>query len=307
MNPPVKPLQDELTRQRKERAASFARTGIPHGNVGITLSEALVLGLLRQGVKIYFTVFGHGSTEVGEVLRIYQQAGLVKVYGVHSEIEASHAAAALRWKTNEKAGVVTSIGPGALQAMSASLVPASDGIGVWYLLGDETTEDEGYNMQQIPRHEQGKFLQMAAAMGRAYSLHTPLALPTALQRGAATVDHPYRPGPFFLLLPMNTQTAWLSNFNLEELPEVPHVSLGAALGDYVASSGMDQGCTESGHQSGRGWAPGRSGIGYATSSFGRSPSPFTDCLRLRALPAFAKCWRGRIKGVPMWKLRHGAR
>ena len=33
------------------------------------------------------------------------------------------------------------------EALVASLVPASDGLGVWYLLGDETTEDEGPNMQ----------------------------------------------------------------------------------------------------------------------------------------------------------------
>jgi 3D-(3,5/4)-trihydroxycyclohexane-1,2-dione acylhydrolase (decyclizing) len=187
-------------------------------------------------VKIYFAVFGHGSTEIGEVLRVYQEAGLVRVFGVRSEIEASHAASALRWVTGEKAAVVTSIGPGALQALAASLVPASDGIGVWYLFGDETTEDEGFNMQQIPRHEQGLFLQLTATMGRAYSLHTPLALPTALQRGAATVEHPYRPGPFYLLLPMNTQAAWLPNFNLDELPEVPCLALGAAEGEYAEAA-----------------------------------------------------------------------
>ena len=54
--------------------------------------------------------------------------------------DASHAAMALRWVTGEKAAVVTSIGPGALHALAGSLVPASDGLGVWYLLGDETTE-----------------------------------------------------------------------------------------------------------------------------------------------------------------------
>jgi len=236
MNPSTKPPHDELTRQRIEHAAKFARTGnLPH-RLGLTLSEALVLGLIRQGVKIYFTVLGHGSTEVGEVLRVYQQAGLVRVFGVRSEVEASHASAALRWVTDEKAAVVTSIGPGALQALSASLAPASDGIGVWYLFGDETTEDEGFNMQQIPRHEQGLFLQLAATMGRAYSLHTPLALPTALQRGAATVDHPYRPGPFYLLMPINMQAAWLPDFTLDELPEVHPVSLGAAEGDYAQAT-----------------------------------------------------------------------
>ena len=231
MNASSKPSHEELTRQRRQHAAAFAGNALPD-RLDLTLSEALVLGLLRQEVCTYFTVFGHGSTEVGEVLRIYQEAGLVRVYGLRSEIEASHAATALRWVTGEKAAVVTSIGPGALQALAASLVPASDGIGVWYLFGDETTEDEGFNMQQVPKHEQGLFLQLAAKMGRAYSLHTPLALPTALQRGAATVDHPTRPGPFYLLMPMNTQAAWLPGFNLDELPEACHVSLGAAEVDY---------------------------------------------------------------------------
>ncbi len=232
MNLSPRPSHEELTRQRTEHAEAFAKNTLPR-HLDLTLSEALVLGLLRQDVRIYFTVFGHGSTEVGEVLRVYQEAGLVRVYGVRSEIEASHAASALRWVTGEKAAVVTSIGPGALQALAASLVPASDGIGVWYLFGDETTEDEGFNMQQVPRHAQGLFLQLASGMGTAYSLHTPLALPTALQRGAVTVDHPTRPGPFYLLLPMNTQAAWLPGLNLDELPETCQaVSLGAAEGDY---------------------------------------------------------------------------
>jgi 3D-(3,5/4)-trihydroxycyclohexane-1,2-dione acylhydrolase (decyclizing) len=226
-----KPAHEELTHQRVEHAAAFAMGTLPNC-LDLTLSEALVLGLLKQNIKIYFTVFGHGSTEVGEVLRIYQEAGLLRVYGLHSEIEASHAAAALRWVSDEKAAVITSIGPGALQALAASLAPASDGIGVWYLFGDETTEDEGFNMQQVPKHEQALFLKLAATMGRAYSLHTPLALSTALQRGAAGVSHPYRPGPFYLLLPMNIQAAWLPDFNLCELPEDNPVHLGAADGDY---------------------------------------------------------------------------
>jgi 3D-(3,5/4)-trihydroxycyclohexane-1,2-dione acylhydrolase (decyclizing) len=108
-----------LTEGRTRRATAIARAGglaaardqglIPQ-RVDLTLSEALVLGLLQQGVRTYFAVFGHGSTEVGEVLRIYQQAGLVRVLAVRNEIEASHAAAALRWVSGEKAAVVTSIG-----------------------------------------------------------------------------------------------------------------------------------------------------------------------------------------------------
>lgn len=229
-----RPTDDEIRKARESRADAIKKDGLPHGKADLTLSEALVLGLLKQGVTVFYTVFGHGSTEVGEVLRIYHEAGLVRVYGLRSEIEASHAASALRWITGVKAAVVTSIGPGALQALAASIMPASDGLGVYYLFGDETTEDEGYNMQQIPRHEQGGFLKMMSAMGRAYSLHTPLALASALQAGAVTVDHPYKPGPFYLLMPMNTQAAWLEGFNLDELPESTQTKTSAADGDYTA-------------------------------------------------------------------------
>ena len=230
-------MQEELTRARMERARAIAAAGgigpalqsgaLPR-RIAATLSEVLVLGLIYQEVRTFLCVYGHGSTEIGEVLRVYSEAGLVRVCGVRSEIEASHAATALRWVNGEKAAVVTSIGPGALQALAASIAPASDGIGVWYLLGDETTEDEGPNMQQIPKHEQDNYLQLYATMGRAYSLHTPLAVGAALRRGLNTVDHPHRAGPFYLLMPMNTQPAPLPNYNLDELLVGAPPRLGAA-------------------------------------------------------------------------------
>ena len=182
-------LYVEVTRSSRTHPPTYFCTqvclaqGTLPARLSLTLSEALVIGLLRQGVKTFLAVLGHGSTEIGEVLRIYQQAGLLRVCGLRSEIEASHAAAALRWVTGEKAAVVTSIGPGALHALAASIVPASDGIGVWYLLGDETTEDEGFNMQQIPKHEQGGFERLFGTLGRAYSsTHPPLAFICAQPR-----------------------------------------------------------------------------------------------------------------------------
>ncbi len=236
----VRPAGDELARTRAERARAISDAGgiekaigsgaLP-GIVDITVSEALVLGLLRQGVSTFVSVLGHGSTEIGEVLRIYGQTGLVRTFGVRNEIEASHAAAALRWVTGQKAAVITSIGPGALQAVAASLAPASDGIGLWYLLGDESSEDEGPNMQQIPRHEQQLFLRLCSSLGDAYSLHTPGALATALQRGLIATDHPYRAGPFFLLMPLNTQPAFMPGFNVAELPLGTPPAAGAARDD----------------------------------------------------------------------------
>ena len=235
------------TTLRMERARVIAaagtldeavQSGALPGTVDVTLSEAVVMGLLRQNVRTFVCVFGHGSTDLGEVLRVYEGAGLVRTCCVRHETAASHAAAALRWVTGEKAAVVTSIGPGALQALAGSLVPANDGLGVWYLFGDETTQDEGPNMQQIPRHEQNLFLRLCAAMGESYSLHTAAAVPTALRRGLIAVDHPHRGGPFYLLLPMNTQPELLSAFNLEELPsgEPPPLGEAADNGSYAQAA-----------------------------------------------------------------------
>jgi 3D-(3,5/4)-trihydroxycyclohexane-1,2-dione acylhydrolase (decyclizing) len=226
-----------VTAQRQARAAIIAeaggidtavRSGKLSRQIDVTLSEAIVLGLIRQDVRRFVGIFGHGSTEVGEVLRVYEDAGLVKSYSVRSEIEAVHAATALRWVTGEKAAVFTSIGPGAMHALAASLAPLSDGIGLWMLLGDETTEDEGPNMQQIARHGQNLFFGLFSAMGSTYMLHTPRAISSALRRGLNTVDHPFRPGPFYLLMPMNTQPVMITNFNLDSLPSEPPPRPGAA-------------------------------------------------------------------------------
>ena len=207
-------MQRDRLQQRVERARALSVAGslpaaLDNGylsiSADITLSEIIVLGLWAQGVRNFIGIFGHGSTEIGDVLRVYEAAGLVKMFDVRHETAAAHAAAALRWVAGEKAAVVTSIGPGALHALAGALTPASNGIGVWFLLGDETTEDEGPNMQQIPRAEQNLFLRLFSAMGPTYTLHTPGAASTALRRGLVATEHPYRPGPFFLLMPMNTQ------------------------------------------------------------------------------------------------------
>jgi 3D-(3,5/4)-trihydroxycyclohexane-1,2-dione acylhydrolase (decyclizing) len=206
-------------------------TGLPK-LVECTLSEALVLGLLRQGVRKYFAIFGHGSTDLGNVLRIYEEEGATRTINCRNEVEMAHAATALRWQYGELSAVVTSIGPGAMQAFAGSLAAASNGVGVYHIYGDETTFGEGYNMQQVPKQEQGLFGRMTAVMGQSYVLHTPEGLRDALRRGALCVNHPYRAGPFYLLLPLNTQPAKLT-VNLAALPEQPELPKLAPADDAV--------------------------------------------------------------------------
>jgi 3D-(3,5/4)-trihydroxycyclohexane-1,2-dione acylhydrolase (decyclizing) len=197
-----------------------------------TLSEALVLGLLKQGVSKYLAIFGHGSTDLGDVLRIYEEEGVTRTFNVRNEVEMAHAGTALRWQYGEIPAVVTSIGPGALQAFAGSLAAASNGVGVYHIYGDETTFGEGYNMQQVPKEEQGLFGRMTALMGGSYVLHTPEALRDALRRGSLAVNHPYRAGPFYLLLPLNTQPQRVM-VNIAALPDRPDLPVLAPVDDTV--------------------------------------------------------------------------
>ena len=184
----------------------------------ISVSEALVLGLYNQRVTKFVGVFGHGSTDLAEVLREYEAEGLVRTFNVRHETAAAHAATTLKRLTGETPAVVTSIGPGAMQAFAGSLASASNGLGIYHIYGDETTHDEGFNMQQIPRNEQALFLKMCSTMGNAYALYEPKSIFTALRRGAVHTGKQGFSGPFFLLAPMNVQPTIIENCNLLELP-----------------------------------------------------------------------------------------
>ena len=218
---------DPIADSPEARAAAIAEAGgldaalaggaLP-AIVTVPLVEAIVLGLLRQGVRKYLAIFGHGNTALAEVLRVYEAAGVTRIWQFRNEIAMAHAATQLSWQYGEVAAVVTSIGPGALQAFAGSLTAASNGVGVYHLYGDETTHREGYNMQQVPKPEQGAFGRLTAVMGRSHVLHTPESMREALRRGAATVRHPYKAGPFFMLMPINTQPAMVT-VNLTALPQ----------------------------------------------------------------------------------------
>lgn len=199
---------------------AIEQDGIPQFQP-VSLSEALVLGLLNQGVRKYLGVFGHGTTDLGNILSQYEKAGVVKMWNVRNETEAAHCATMLKWHYKETAAVVTSIGPGALHAFAGSLAAASNGVGVYHIYGDETTHDEGPNMQQIPGYKQGEFLSLVNTMSAGYQLHTPESVFTGLRRGAATVFNPEFPAPFFFLLPMNVQHSMMNECNLLEIPDLP--------------------------------------------------------------------------------------
>jgi len=233
---------------RKARAKALAEYGTISAAVeagamkqfqDLALSEAIVLGLYNQGVRHYVGIFGHGTTAVGDSLRVYQAEGLVKMYNVRHETEAAHAVTTLKMQYGTTGAVITSIGPGAMHAFAGSLCAASNGAGVYHIYADETTQDEGFNMQQVPRDEQALFLKMCSTMGNAYALYEPNSIFTALRRGAVHVAPGRFSGPFFLLVPMNTQPAVIRNCNLLEFPEAFELPATACTDDTVFERAAD--------------------------------------------------------------------
>jgi 3D-(3,5/4)-trihydroxycyclohexane-1,2-dione acylhydrolase (decyclizing) len=193
--------------------------GLIAARVDVSVSEGVVLGLLKQGVTRFFGILGHGNTDVGEVLRVYHAEGALKFLHCRNEVAMAHAATALAWIYGETPAVLTSIGPGALQAYAGSLAAASNGVGVYHLYGDETTHGEGANMQQAPGQRQGQFGRLTEILGQSYTLHTPEALRDAMRVGTQTVHRPYFASPFYLCLPINVQPRIIEGLRLDALPE----------------------------------------------------------------------------------------
>jgi len=200
-------------------------------NIDVSLSEGIILGLLKQNVRKYFAIFGHGSTDFAEILRIYEEQGVTKTYNFRNEVEMAHAATALRWQYNEVPAVVTSIGPGALQAMAGSLAASSNGVGLYHIYGDETTYGEGYNMQQVPKREQDIYGKITALMSESHVFHTPESIRDAMRKGYLKTKHPYKAGPFYFMLPINIQPKVIKGLNLITLPGRDSLELKNNLND----------------------------------------------------------------------------
>jgi len=83
---------------------------------------------------------------------------------------------------------------------------------------------------------QGQFLKLASQVGHAYQLHTPEAVTECLRRGSIVTNHPSRPQPFFVLLPINVQPSIIPSFNLERLPKKPSLQVSTAPEDQIVKA-----------------------------------------------------------------------
>ena len=167
--------------------AALAAGLLPDARSRSALSEALVLGLLRQGVRKYLAIFGHGSTALAEALRVYEAHGLVRTWQFRNEIEMAHAATALRWIYGEAVRgrhldrPRRPAGHGRLARRQPRTASAST-----TSMATRRRMAKATTCSRSPSREQGLYGQITALMGRSYVLHTPEALREALRQGAAS-------------------------------------------------------------------------------------------------------------------------
>lgn len=195
------------------------RIGALDARPDVSAAEGLVLALLKQQVRVFFVVLGHGNTSIGEVLRAYSSTGAVQVIHCRNEVAMAHAATSYAMLSRRTPAVLTSIGPGALQAYAGSLAAALNNVGVYHVYGDETTHGEGPNMQGSPGGRQGDYGRLTEILGNSYVLHTPQALRAAMRRGNLAVHRSDGAGPFYLCFPINVQEQLIYTLNLDSLPE----------------------------------------------------------------------------------------
>jgi 3D-(3,5/4)-trihydroxycyclohexane-1,2-dione acylhydrolase (decyclizing) len=77
-------LMDEQGVRSRARVISTAgglaralRDGKLDPRIDVTVSEGGVPGLLKQGARKFFGILEHGNTDIGEILRIYAEEGVL--------------------------------------------------------------------------------------------------------------------------------------------------------------------------------------------------------------------------------------
>ena len=132
----------------------------------LSLAEATAEFLVANGIEYIFGIGGHGNTTLIEALLPHARRKKIRVFDVHHEAVAAHAATALRWAHGIESVVLTSIGPGWLNTLIGQATAMSDGHGYLVFAGDKTTAYEGPNMQQIMRDGQFGFARVAEAVAK---------------------------------------------------------------------------------------------------------------------------------------------
>lgn len=169
-----------------------------------TAAQALVEGMVAEGVEIVFGLFGHGNVQLGHAL--HGARDRLRFITVRNEQAGVHAAAAYAWMTGRPQAVTTSVGPGATNLVTGAACARINRWPVLLLPGEVFAENVGPVLQQLESTIDATVNEALRPVSRYW---TRVSRGSRLRRGIAEAFDamltPGDEGPATLCLPMDVQ------------------------------------------------------------------------------------------------------
>jgi acetolactate synthase-1/2/3 large subunit len=182
----------------------------------IKVSDYIALRLVEHGISQVFTVTGGGAMHLNDSLG--HGEGLSCLYH-HHEQAAAMAAEAYARVDNKMAAVCVTSGPGATNAITGALCAWMDSIPMLVLSGqvrfDTTVRSSGLNIRTMGVQEYDVVKSVEAMTKYAVMVTDPKKIKYHLDKAVYLAAH-QRPGPCWLDIPLNVQSALIDTKELEE-------------------------------------------------------------------------------------------
>ena len=170
----------------------------------MTAAQALVEGLIAEGVPIVLGIFGHGNVQLGQALSAARDR--IRFIPVKNEQAAVHTALAYARMCGRPLAVTTSIGPGATNLVTGAACARINRWPVLLLPGEIFSEGVGPLLQQLESPLGFTVNDTLRPVSKYFArLSRPEQLRRALREAFDAMLEPGDEGPATLCLPMDVQ------------------------------------------------------------------------------------------------------
>ena len=170
----------------------------------MTAAQALVEGLIAEGVEYVFGIFGHGNVQLGQALA--ERRDRLRYVPVRNEQAGVHAAAAYARLTGRPQAVTTSVGPGATNLVTGAAMARINRWPVLLLPGEVFAENVGPVLQQLESSVDATANDALRPVSKYWTrVSRPSRLRRALREAFDAMLEPGDEGPATFCLPMDVQ------------------------------------------------------------------------------------------------------
>lgn len=169
-----------------------------------TGAQALVDGLVAEGVEIVFGLFGHGNVQLAEAL--HARRDKIRFITVRNEQAGVHAAAAYARLTGRPQAVTTSVGPGATNLVTGAAMAKINRWPVLLLPGEVFAENVGPVLQELESTIDATVNESLRPVSKFWTrVSRASRLRRTLREAFDAMLEPGSEGPATLCLPMDVQ------------------------------------------------------------------------------------------------------